>query len=69
MGTEPPMEGRGLKETVHKCHSDPGGSQGPRRLRSGRKCVLTLDGYSYVIGECVINVLMSKEEDGEVSQP
>lgn len=49
------------KELVHKCHSDPGGGRAlgaaPRTLRhrstSGapRKCVLTLDGYSYVIGE------------------
>ncbi|CAK1544246.1 unnamed protein product [Leptosia nina] len=46
------------KELVHKCHSDPGGGRalgaprGPRhRSVSGalRKCVLTLDGYSYVI--------------------
>lgn len=50
------------KELVHKCHSDPGGSGRalgvvPRTSRhrsaSGapRKCVLTLDGYSYVIGK------------------
>lgn len=49
------------KELVHKCHSDPGGGRAlgaaPRTLRhrsaSGapRKCVLTLDGYSYVIGK------------------
>lgn len=48
------------KELVHKCHSDPGGGRAlgaaPRTHRhrsvSGalRKCVLTLDGYSYVIG-------------------
>ncbi|CAH2223712.1 jg3733 [Pararge aegeria aegeria] len=48
------------KELVHKCHSDPGGGRAlgadPRTQRhrsvSGalRKCVLTLDGYSYVIG-------------------
>lgn len=53
------------KELVHKCHSDPGGGQAlgavPRTLRhrsaSGapRKCVLTLDGYSYVIGVYFLN--------------
>ncbi|XP_059058088.1 dual specificity calcium/calmodulin-dependent 3',5'-cyclic nucleotide phosphodiesterase 1 isoform X2 [Achroia grisella] len=47
------------KELVHKCHSDPGGGMAlgaaprPHRHRSAsgapRKCVLTLDGYSYVI--------------------
>ncbi|XP_077296026.1 dual specificity calcium/calmodulin-dependent 3',5'-cyclic nucleotide phosphodiesterase 1A-like isoform X8 [Arctopsyche grandis] len=47
------------KDPVHKCHSDPGGgrSEGARALRqhrppaapNARKCVLTLDGYSYVI--------------------
>ncbi|CAH0726165.1 unnamed protein product, partial [Brenthis ino] len=51
------------KELVHKCHSDPGGGRAlgaaPRAHRhrsvSGalRKCVLTLDGYSYVIGTCL----------------
>lgn len=51
----------GDKELVHKCHSDPGGGRAlgaaPRvhrhRSASGapRKCVLTLDGYSYVIGK------------------
>lgn len=46
------------KELVHKCHSDPGGGRalGASRAHSHRssgalrKCVLTLDGYSYVIG-------------------
>ncbi|KAH9634697.1 hypothetical protein HF086_015570 [Spodoptera exigua] len=52
------------KELVHKCHSDPGGGRAlgaaPRthrhRSASGatRKCVLTLDGYSYVIGESIL---------------
>ncbi|XP_049885911.1 dual specificity calcium/calmodulin-dependent 3',5'-cyclic nucleotide phosphodiesterase 1 isoform X2 [Pectinophora gossypiella] len=47
------------KELVHKCHSDPGGGRAlgaaPRTHRhrsasgAARKCVLTLDGYSYVI--------------------
>ncbi|XP_047987111.1 calcium/calmodulin-dependent 3',5'-cyclic nucleotide phosphodiesterase 1 [Leguminivora glycinivorella] len=47
------------KELVHKCHSDPGGGRAlgaaPRTVRhrsasgAARKCVLTLDGYSYVI--------------------
>lgn len=59
------------KDLVHKCHSDPGGGRTlvapgagaapPRPVRhrstggSARRCVLTLDGYSYVIGElCLI---------------
>lgn len=51
------------KELVHKCHSDPGGGRAlgaaPRTQRhrsasgAARKCVLTLDGYSYVIGKCL----------------
>lgn len=54
--TSEPMEGRG-KEAVHKCHSDPGGSARRVRAIGGRKCVLTLDGYSYVIGERVDSVI------------
>lgn len=52
------------KELVHKCHSDPGGGRAlganPRTHRhrsasgAAKKCVLTLDGYSYVIGKCVV---------------
>lgn len=51
------------KELVHKCHSDPGGGRAlgsnPRMHRhrsasgAAKKCVLTLDGYSYVIGKYV----------------
>lgn len=57
------------KELVHKCHSDPGGGRAlgaaPRthrhRSASGapRKCVLTLDGYSYVIGKLLSQLLIS----------
>ncbi|XP_063358215.1 dual specificity calcium/calmodulin-dependent 3',5'-cyclic nucleotide phosphodiesterase 1 [Cydia amplana] len=55
------VDGGGVsdKELVHKCHSDPGGGRAlgaaPRAVRhrsasgAARKCVLTLDGYSYVI--------------------
>jgi hypothetical protein len=47
------------KDLVHKTHSDPGKGSANRPPRcpilpSGpqtRKCVLTLDGYSYVIGK------------------
>lgn len=50
------MEECRSKELVHKCNSDPGGKKenSQPRLRSSstsRKCVLTLDGYSYVIGK------------------
>lgn len=51
------------KDLVHKCHSDPGKVVGKRtnftrsvrypsvNVGPTRKCVLTLDGYSYVIGK------------------
>nr|XP_037877815.1 calcium/calmodulin-dependent 3',5'-cyclic nucleotide phosphodiesterase 1 isoform X4 [Bombyx mori] len=55
------------KELVHKCHSDPGGGRAlgaaPRthrhRSASGalRKCVLTLDGYSYVIEQGALTIV------------
>lgn len=67
------VEGKAVandKELVHKCHSDPGGGRvlgaAPRthrhRSASGapRKCVLTLDGYSYVIGECQFQVFRTQ---------
>lgn len=54
-------KGARAKDIVHKCNSDPGGITQKQsaiirsiRYPSGsntRKCVLTLDGYSYVIGE------------------
>lgn len=54
-----------VKDLVHKSHSDPGkGGSGANRvvtrypvLPTGpqtRKCVLTLDGYSYVIGKILL---------------
>lgn len=58
-----------LKDLVHKSHSDPGKVTGrppaPSRypiLPTGpttRKCVLTLDGYSYVIGKSFISTIFS----------
>ena len=54
------------KDLVHKCHSDPGKVVGKRttftrsvrypsvNVGPTRKCVLTLDGYSYVIGEIIL---------------
>lgn len=53
-------QGGKAKDLVHKCVSDPGKVvvKGTRTVRypmqtggATRKCVLTLDGYSYVIGK------------------
>lgn len=57
------------KDLVHKCHSDPGKVLANRNvtrtvrypMQTGgatRKCVLTLDGYSYVIGKTVSNFML-----------
>ncbi|CAH2067423.1 unnamed protein product, partial [Iphiclides podalirius] len=64
------------KELVHKCHSDPGGGRAlgatsrnyRHRSASGalRKCVLTLDGYSYVIGKAVKNISSTAPMEGLV---
>lgn len=59
-------QGGKAKDLVHKCHSDPGKIVANRNVTrtvrypmqtSGatRKCVLTLDGYSYVIGKRAFN--------------
>ncbi|XP_022114733.1 calcium/calmodulin-dependent 3',5'-cyclic nucleotide phosphodiesterase 1 isoform X2 [Pieris rapae] len=68
------------KELVHKCHSDPGGGRAlgaPRAQRhrsmSGalRKCVLTLDGYSYVIEQGALTIVRrsSSKSKPESSPP
>ncbi|XP_061385909.1 dual specificity calcium/calmodulin-dependent 3',5'-cyclic nucleotide phosphodiesterase 1 isoform X6 [Danaus plexippus] len=63
------------KELVHKCHSDPGGGRAlgaaPRTHRhrsvSGalRKCVLTLDGYSYVIEQGALTIVRRSSSRGK----
>jgi hypothetical protein len=52
-------KGARSKDLVYKCNSDPGKVQVNKNLTiqtfrnscAPRKCLLTLDGYSYVIGE------------------
>lgn len=55
-------QGGKAKDLVHKCHSDPGKILANRNVTrtvrypvqatgATRRCVLTLDGYSYVIGK------------------
>lgn len=69
------------KDLVHKCQSDPGGrlsmrsqiNRSPRILASGaanmatttRKCVLTLDGYNYVIGKLFHSNKLKREKKKE----
>lgn len=65
-------EGGKGKDLVHKCHSDPGKIVANRTVTrtirypmmqpggATRKCVLTLDGYSYVIGKMsfIVNLFL-----------
>lgn len=56
------------KDLVYKCHSDPGKilahRAATRTVRyppaATRKCVLTLDGYSYVIGKRAFKLFNSR---------
>ncbi|XP_072937105.1 dual specificity calcium/calmodulin-dependent 3',5'-cyclic nucleotide phosphodiesterase 1 isoform X2 [Epargyreus clarus] len=67
------------KELVHKCHSDPGGGRAlgaaPRghrhRSASGapRKCVLTLDGYSYVIEQGALTIVRRSSSRSKAEAP
>lgn len=61
-------QGSKAKDLVHKCHSDPGKVVASRNVTrtvrypvqtggATRKCVLTLDGYSYVIGKRVSHIM------------
>lgn len=63
-------QGGKAKDLVHKCHSDPGKILANRNvtrtvrypMQTGgatRKCVLTLDGYSYVIGKAWYHIFPS----------
>ncbi|XP_052747237.1 dual specificity calcium/calmodulin-dependent 3',5'-cyclic nucleotide phosphodiesterase 1 isoform X3 [Bicyclus anynana] len=63
------------KELVHKCNSDPGGGRAlgadaraqRHRSVSGalRKCVLTLDGYSYVIEQGALTIVRRSSSRGK----
>lgn len=61
-------KGAKSKDLVHKCHSDPGKALASNRNVTNRaprqpaipprKCVLTLDGYSYVIGKFSVSIII-----------